>query len=74
MDYAKLLYEKYETANLTTKQTSKVTGRSIASLEQDRRTARGIQYKRLGDAINSPVRYPVAEISKWLNAIEKTIS
>ena len=73
MDYTKLLFEKYKTMNLTTPHTSEVTGRSIASLESDRRAGEGIQYKRLGSATNSPVRYPIAEISKWLNAVEKVV-
>ena len=73
MDYTKLLFEKYHTINLTTQQTSETTGRSIASLELDRRTGQGIRFKRLGSATNSPVRYPIAEISKWINAVEKVL-
>ena len=73
MDYTKLLFEKYSTFNLTTKQVSEITGRSTASLEADRRSGQGIQFKRLGAAINSPVRYPLAEVSKWLNAVEKVL-
>ena len=73
MDYTKLLFEKYNTFNLTTPQTSEVTGRSVASLESDRRAGEGIQFKRLGSKPNSPVRYPLAEVSKWLNAVEKVL-
>ncbi len=73
MDYTKILFDKYGTLNLTTDHTSEITGRSVASLELDRRTGQGIQFKRLGSATNSPVRYPVAEISKWLNAVEKVL-
>jgi len=73
MDYTQILYDKYKTALLTTKQVSEVTGRSPASLEADRRAGEGISFKRLGSALNSPVRYPIAEVSKWLNAVEKVV-
>jgi len=73
MDYTKILFEKYQTPLITTKQLSEVTGRSVASLESDRRAGEGIPFKRLGSAINSPVRYPIAEVSKWLNAVEKVV-
>ena len=73
MDYSNILFEKYGTALLTTKQTCEVTTRSVPSLESDRRAGEGIQFKRLGTKPNSPVRYPIAEISKWLNAVEKTL-
>ncbi len=73
MDYTKLLFDKYETALLTTKQVSQITGRSVASLESDRRESTGIPYKRLGNKINSPVRYPIGEVSKWINDTEKTL-
>ena len=71
MDYSQLLFEKYETALLTTKQVSKITGRSVHSLETDRRSGEGIQFKRLGNSTNSPVRYPIGEVSKWINQVER---
>jgi len=73
MDYSKILFEKYGTAQLTTEETSEVIGRSVASLEADRRACTGIGFKRLGGAINSPVRYPLHEISKFLNATERVM-
>ena len=73
MDYTKLLFEKYKTFLLTTQHVSEVSGRSVSSLESDRRRGEGIQYKRLGSASNSPVRYPIAEVSKWLNSVEKVL-
>ena len=66
-DYTQMLFDKYGTANLTTKQTSEVVGRSTASLELDRRNGEGIPYNRIGPKDNSPVRYPLHEIIKFLN-------
>ena len=73
MDYTQMLFDKYKTFNLTTPMTSETTGRSIHSLASDRRAGVGIQFKRLGTKPNSPVRYPIAEVSKWLNAVVKTL-
>ncbi len=71
MDYTKMLFEKYNTVLLTTKQISEVTGRSVASLEADRRSGEGMPFKRLGGKNNSPVRYPLHEVSKFLNDVER---
>ncbi len=71
MDYSKILFDKYGTALLTAKQLSEVTGRSVPSLELDRRKGEGIPFKRLGNKSNSPVRYPIHEISKFINSVEK---
>ena len=73
MDYTKILFEKYSTALLTVKQTSEVTGRSVASLEADRRNGTGISFKRVGGKYNSPVRYPLHEVSRFLNSTEKVL-
>lgn len=73
MDYTKMLFEKYGTALLTAKQVSEITGRSVRTLEQDRREKIGIPYKRVGGKENSPVRYPLHEISKYLNENEKVM-
>ena len=73
MDYAKLLFDKYQTALIKTQQVPEITGRSVASLEADRRNGEGIPFKRLGGKINSPVRYPIHELSKFLNSVEKIL-
>ena len=73
MDYTKILFEKYNTALLTVKQTSEITGRSVASLEADRRKGEGISFKRVGGKYNSPVRYPLHEVSRFLNDTEKIL-
>ncbi len=73
MDYSKMLYDKYQTALLKTKQVSEVTGRSVASLEADRRAGEGISFKRVGGKDNSPVRYPLHEVSKFINNVEKVL-
>ncbi len=73
MDYSQILFDKYGTALLTTKQTSEVTTRSVASLEGDRRNGIGISFKRTGGKDNSPVRYSIHEVSKWLNQCEKVL-
>ena len=73
MDYTKMLFDKYGTAQLATKQTSEVTGRSVASLEADRRAGVGISFKRVGGKPNSPVRYPIHAISDFLNETERTM-
>ena len=73
MDYTKILFDKYSTALLTVKQTSEITGRSVASLEADRRKGEGISFKRVGGKSNSPVRYPLHEVSKFLNNTEKVL-
>ena len=73
MDYVKILFDKYGTALLTVKQTSEITGRSVASLESDRRNGSGISFKRVGGKYNSPVRYPLHEVSKFLNSTEKVL-
>lgn len=73
MDYTKILFDKYGTALLTVIQVSEITGRSIHSLEADRRNGEGISFKRVGGKFNSPVRYPLAEVSKYLNDVEKVL-
>lgn len=73
MDYTKILFETYRTALLTVKQVSEITGRSVASLEADRRNQEGISFKRVGGKYNSPVRYPIHEVSKFLNSTEKVM-
>ena len=73
MDYTTMLFDKYGTALLSTKQTSQVTTRSVASLESDRREHKGIPFKRTGDSDNSPVRYGIGDISTWLNQTEKVV-
>jgi len=73
MDYTKILFETFGTALLTAKQVSEIIGRSVASLEADRRNHEGIGFKRVGGKYNSPVRYPIHEVSKYLNATEKVI-
>ena len=71
MDYTQLLFEKYGTVLLETKDVSTIIGRSVHSLEADRRAGEGIQFKRLGTATNSPVRYPIGEVSKWINQVDR---
>lgn len=73
MNYEKMLFEKYGTVLLTAEQVSEVIGRSIHSLTADRRNGTGIAYKRTGNADNSPVRYPLHEVSKFLNNCEKVL-
>ena len=73
MDYTKLLFEKYGTPLLTAKQVAEITGRSARTLTEDRRQCQGIPYKRLGTGDNSPVRYPIHEVSEYLNAVEKVL-
>lgn len=73
MDYTKILFEKYNTVLLEVKQVSEITTRSVASLEADRRNGEGIPFKRLGGKYNSPVRYPLHEVSKFLNAVEQVL-
>ncbi len=67
MDYTQMLFNKYNTVLLTTKQVSEITTRSVASLETDRHSKRGIPFKRVGGKDNSPVRYSLHEVSKFLN-------
>ncbi len=73
MDYTKILFDKFGSALLTTKQVSEITGRSTFSLEADRRHGEGIEFKRLGSATNSPVRYPLHSVSKFLNSVEQIV-
>ena len=73
MDYSQILFDKYQTALLTVKQVSEVTGRSTYSLEADRRAGEGISFKRVGGKFNSPVKYPLAEVSNYLNQVERVL-
>ena len=73
MDYTQMLFNKYGTALLKSTQVSEVTGRSVRSLEEDRRAGTGITYKRVGGKDNSPVRYPVHAVSTFLNETEKVL-
>ncbi len=73
MNYENLLFEKYGSALLTAEQVSEVIGRSTHTLTADRRNGVGIPFKRTGNSDNSPVRYPLHEVSKWLNAVEKVL-
>jgi len=73
MNYEKILFDKYNTALLTADQVSEVTTRSVHSLTSDRRNGTGIPYKRTGDSDNSPVRYAIHEVSKWLNQSMKVV-
>lgn len=74
MDYERLLFEKYGAMLLTAKQVSEVTGRSVFSLGNDRRNGTGIAYKRTSSADNAPVRYPIGEVAKFLQQVERTAS
>lgn len=69
MDYTEMLFNKYGTALLKTKQVAEITGRTARTLTEDRRNNKGIPYRRLGDGDNSPVRYPIHEVSKWMNEV-----
>ena len=71
-EYTKYLADKYGLL-MTAKQVQDATGRSVRSLEVDRRNKTGIPYKRLGTAPNSPVRYPCAEVAQWISETEKTL-
>ena len=71
MDYTTILLDKYNTLLLNVEQVSEVTGRSTHSLEADRRNGEGIPFIRVGGKPNSPVRYPIHEVSNFLNAVEK---
>ncbi len=73
MDYTNILFEKYNTALLTAEQVSEIIGRSVHSLTADRRNSAGIPFKRTGNSDNSPVRYALHEVSKWLNQSEKVL-
>ncbi len=73
MNYEQILFDKYGTALLSAAQVSEVIGRSVHSLTNDRRNGIGVGFKRTGDAENSPVRYPLHEVSKFLNATEKIL-
>lgn len=73
MNYEKMLFEKYGTVLLTAEQVSEIIGRSVHSLTADRRNGTGIGFKRTGNSDNSPVRYPLHEVSKFLNATEKVM-
>ena len=73
INYGQILFEKYGTALLSTKQTSEVIGRSVLSLEADRRNGTGLEFKRVGGKPNSPVKYPVHVIAKYIEATEKTL-
>jgi phosphosulfolactate phosphohydrolase-like enzyme len=73
MDYTNMLFNKYGTALLTAKQVSEVTTRSTHTLTADRRNGTGIPFKRTGDSDNSPVRYSLHEVSKWLNQAEQVL-
>ena len=67
MDYTKILFEKYQTALLTPKQLSEVLGRSVYALEKDRKAGIGVPFIKAGEKPNSPIRYPIHEVSKYLN-------
>ncbi len=73
MDYTKILFDKYSTVLLSTKQVSEITGRGVHSLEADRRAGEGIEFKRVGGKYNSPVKYPLHTVSKFLNETEKVL-
>lgn len=73
MDYTKILFNKYGTVLLSIKQVSEITGRSIHSLESDRRAGEGIEFKRVGGKYNSPVKYPLHAVSEFLNDTEKVL-
>lgn len=59
---AKLLFEKYGSITLDTKQVSEAIGRSEISLKQDRANATGIVWSRVGNL----VKYSTVEIAKYL--------
>ncbi len=66
--YEKLLFDRYGVVLLNTMQVSEVVGRSIASLENDRKEGRGIPFMKVGDKKNSPCRYRLHDISNYINA------
>lgn len=64
--YTELLFAKYGTLALTEEQTAEVVNRGKHSLTRDRQSGKGISFVRQGDKPNSPVRYPIDEIAKYL--------
>ncbi len=68
-----MLFDKYQTALLNPKQVSEIIGRSVYALEADRRNGEGISFKRVGGKQNSPVKYSIHEVSKYINDCEKVL-
>lgn len=63
-DMFQVLFNQYGTMNLSKKQCSKITGKSISKLESDKRLGIGISYKQETDVSN--VYYPLQNIVEYL--------
>ena len=63
-DMFQMLFSKYGTMNLSKKQCSEVTGKSISKLESDKRDGIGIEYKQETAVAN--VYYPLHCIVEFL--------
>lgn len=61
-----MLFDKYGSYDLTPKQVSKIMERSEQTLWRMRRDGRGPKYRRIGDAVNSPVHYPIHLLAAYL--------
>jgi len=62
-----LLYSKYGSLTLSTKQTAEATQRSRITLERDRRNATGIPYTKLGNKCGSDrALYSVTDIARHI--------
>ncbi len=51
----------------------KVVGINLILARADRRNGSDISFKRVGGKYNSPTRYPLHEVSKFINNTEKVL-
>lgn len=63
---AKILFERFGSVALDTKQVAEAIGRSEIALKQDRANGVGIPYSKIGCL----VKYQVTEIAKYLIATQ----
>jgi len=66
----KMLHEKYGKLLLTKKECSIEVGRSCSSLDRDRQSGLGIQYKKNDDG---NIYYPIHEVASYIVRTQKTI-
>ncbi len=68
-DLLKLIFEKYETLNLTKKQAAMTMGMSIATLDRMAKKGIGPNYKKVetsSKSNNGTVHYPLHELVKYI--------
>jgi len=61
-----LIYQKYGAFLLSRKQVADALGKSVATIDRWKEQGLYLEYKKLGEAKNSPVEYPIDTVVDYI--------